>query len=195
VRLKTYLGTQRSSHLCLEQLDISFSIIPPLLKVRPTPDLVLVVNLLLDGSDRELPQCSVSVSIDLFLRRLIDSILALSSVEVEQIDHAERISVLICIENESEFVEEEFSVEFGDLRVCSFVDDESTSSRDGFQNELMFRGVILARDEIGELCDGFIDRVTGERGGIGVEVDGERVEGSEFVDGTGRVGDESRLPF
>lgn len=114
---------------------------------------------------------------------------------MEQIDHAERISVLICIEDESEFIEEEFSVEFGDLGVCSFVDDESTSSRNGFENELMFRSVVLARDEIGEFRDGFVDRITGERGRIGIEVDGERVEGSEFVDGTGRVGDECRLPL
>lgn len=59
----------------------------------------------------------------------------------------------------------------------------------------MFRSVILARDEFGKLCDGFVDRVAGERSRIRVEVDGERIEGSELVDCTGRVGNEGRLPL
>jgi hypothetical protein len=126
---------------------------------------------------------------------LIDSILPLPRVEVEEVDHTESIPILICVENETEFVEQEFGVEFCDLRIRSFVDDESTSSGNGFEDELMFRRVVLARDEFGELLDRFVDRVTGQRGRIRVEVDGEGIEGSELVNSTSRVGDEGRLPF
>lgn len=156
---------------------------------------MLVVYLGLDRRDRELPKCAIPIPIDFCLGRLIDPVLSLTCVKVEEVDHAERVSVLVCVEDEAELVEQELGVEFGDLRVGPLVHDEATGSRHGLQDELMLRSVVLARDELGELCDRLVYRVTRERGGIGIEVDGERVEGSELVNRASRVGDKSGLPF
>lgn len=127
----THFGRQGTSGLCLEQIHVCLSIVPPFLEIGPAPRLVFVVHLCLDRLDRKFPQGSVSIPVDFFLRRLVDPILSLTSVEMEEVDHAESVPVLISIENETEFVEDEFRVELGDLRIRSLVDDEPTCSRNG----------------------------------------------------------------
>jgi len=193
-RRKAHLDRNLPQRLRLEQLHIRLPVVPALGKVRPAPPLVLVVNLTPNRVNGELPQRAVPVAVDLDLRRTITAILALTDVEVEEVDHAESVAVLVGIENETEFLEEEFSVRLGRLSVDLLVENETTLTRHRLEDELMFRSVLLRRDEAGELLNRFLDRVPGEGLGVGIEVDGEGVEIGEFVDSAGGVGDEGRLP-
>jgi hypothetical protein len=155
---------------------------------------VLVVHLAPNRVDRKLPQRPVSVAVDFDLRRAVTAILALADVEVEEIDHAECIAVLVRIENESKLLEEEFGVRLGRLSVDLLVENEATLTGHRLEDELMLRSLVLRRNEARELVDRLFDGVASEGFRVGIEVDGERVEVGELVDAAGGVGDESRLP-
>lgn len=156
---------------------------------------MLLVHFRLDRVDGKLPQRSVPVRFDLGGRRTETAVLALADVKVEEVDHRERVAVLVCVEDEPEFLEQELGVRFRRVRVDLLVHDEATFSRNGLEDKLMRRGVVLARDELGEFGDGLVEAVAGERFRVGVEVDRERVESRELVHAAGRLGDEGRLPF
>lgn len=193
--MPAHLDCDAAERLLLEEVNVRLAIVPPLLKVRPTPLTVLLVHFRLDRVDRKLPQRSVPVRFDLGGRRAEAAVLALADVKVEEVDHRERVAVLVCVEDEPELLEQELGIRFRGVRVDFLVHDEATFSRNGLEDKLMSRGVILARDQLGELGDGLVEAVAGERFRVGVEVDCERVEGREFVHASRRLGDEGRLPL
>lgn len=178
----------------LEEGDVRLAVVTPLGKVVPAPSTVLLVHLALDGVDRKVPQRAVAVLVNLVLRRAVRAVLPLPDVEMEQVDHAERVAVLVAVEDESELLEEELGVRLGGASVDLLVHDEATRPRHGLEHELVRGRVPVAGNSLGELDDGVRDVVPGEGRRVRVKVDGERVERRELVHAALGVGDVGRLP-
>jgi hypothetical protein len=190
----SYLGRKSIDCRPLEQFNVRSSVIPALLKVLPGPLSTLLVHFVQNGILSKLEQCSRLVGLQFAFGRTETAILMLARVEMEKVDHRKRITILVLVEDESEFFKQELGVCFGHFRGGVAVHNESTGAGDGLEYKLMLRRVGVGSNELVELGCRFFSRITCQRRRIGVEISSETLELGKLVYAVFGIRDKDCLP-
>ncbi|KAI3483129.1 hypothetical protein L1887_54054 [Cichorium endivia] len=180
--------------LLLEELDVLFAVVAALAEVVPGPYAMAFVHLVEDGGAGEAEQGARPVLGELLRGGAEAAILCLARVKVEEVGDGDDVAVLLVVEGEAELFEEQLCIHLWHLWRHLFAHDESACAADGLEDVLVVGRRVGACDERIELFLRLADFMAGERVGVGVPVDGERLETGELVDAVAGVLDEGGVP-